>query len=280
MDSLVLLSFILVLCLTGSFAQQSVTAVSGSCYPPPTVANAVYSPAQRVYQVGTTITFTCRTGFTLTAISSTTAQCHVLANRRTTWRLEDQKTAPVCRSISTQVPVVPLNPSTACGGSCPFNSVCGKYNNMDTCVCNNGYFFSNGICHSRSWAKKITCRTPSCPPNSDPHLFQGTYVHICKPTHFLFGSTCVPRTLEVGGGLPLLCERPTVAAGVFIFASPNKTSWAPGETIIYSCLRNMIITPHNHNRAICGSEGRFNTPPPTCRMQPLIQRFRTNNLQG
>uniref|UniRef100_H2ZF58 Sushi domain-containing protein n=1 Tax=Ciona savignyi TaxID=51511 RepID=H2ZF58_CIOSA len=264
MDSMLLSILCVFGLIGGSLAQPAVTALI--CYPPPTVANAVYAPVQQVYQVGTTIRFTCRAGFRFTPTSSETAQCRSLAGRPTTWRLESQKTAPVCvlisptRPVNPVVPVNPVAPVPRCQGRCPQLSECQRYNNVDICVCNDGYYNSNGVCTARTSDTLTTCRSPPCPPNSDPHLINGKYVHICKPTHFVFGNICAPRSTGRAQ-----CSRPAVGPNVIIAADPGKTTWYSGETINYACSGQMIVTPSSRRQAVCGPTGLFSTPPPTCR---------------
>nr|XP_018668186.1 CUB and sushi domain-containing protein 3 isoform X2 [Ciona intestinalis] len=277
------IKFLLIVCVLGLF-KDSVAQTPLFCYPPVSVAFALYTPLRASYPIGTTIIFTCRSGYTFAPSSGQSAVCERTNNAaRVTWRIQNNQNTISCIpagpgpvtagpvTLPVIIPTASVAPAILSCGQCPLRSTCQQYNNAPICVCNDGYFNAYGICRERSDAVPAQCRAQGCPPNSDAYLLDGRYVHICKPTHFVYGSICAPRQVT-----PSItrCSIPAVGGNVIILAPVDKRFWNLGEVISYTCPSPMVATPADHRQATCMSSGLFSNPSPSCVM-PATARTTT-----
>ncbi|XP_059573666.1 complement component receptor 1-like protein isoform X2 [Alligator mississippiensis] len=249
------------------------------CLPPPEVANGAHSGEGEGYVFGSSVTYTCKSGFSL--VGEASIHCTTEDNLHGVW-----SPAPQCKEVKCPVPVVPH-------GKKKSGSV-AVYSYGDTIIfeCNPGYLLRGGgdgviqCAEDNTWKPSVPiCDPVQCGPlptirgakpsasylsESFPVGTRLTYVCLEGFLKILDRSDtveCLP-SLE-WTELPVLCGRSCPAPSGLPFGKLSeedgkRSFYAVGTTVRYVCCKGYYRVPGQDSTRTCLEDFTWSNPPEFC----------------
>ncbi|XP_025051295.1 complement receptor type 1-like [Alligator sinensis] len=262
-----------------TWSQPSEFCVEIPCLPPPEVANGAHSGEGEGYVVGSSVTYTCKSGFSL--VGEASILCTTEDNLSGVW-----SPAPQCKEVKCPAPVVPH-------GKKKFGSVAVySYGDTITFECNPGYSLRGGgdgvirCTEDNTWKPSVPiCDPLQCGP--PPTIKRAKLSHSGLSESFPIGTKvtyeCLKGFLKIPdrsdtivclaslewSNLPELCGRSCPAPGGLPFGKVSeedvkRSFYAVGTTVRYVCRDGYDRVPGQDSTRTCLEDLTWSNPPEFC----------------